>query len=71
MVQSIDRKETLMTNQDYNKLKTAHDKLLSAENVGAFDKLAIRVVSSKIEEHPKYGLQCVIILQPENGNGQR
>lgn len=55
-----------MTNNDYNNLKAAHDKLLSTENMGEFDNLDIKVVSSKIEEHPKYGWQCVVILQPDD-----
>ena len=55
-----------MTNNDYKNLKTAHDILLSPDNVAEFDKLDIKVVSSKIEEHPKYGWQCIVILQPDS-----
>lgn len=55
-----------MTNSDYNNLKAAHDKLLSTDNMAEFDKLHIKVVSSKVEEHPKYGWQCVVILQPDS-----
>lgn len=55
-----------MTNNDYSNLKAAHDVLLSADNVAEFDKLDIKVVCSKLEEHSKYGWQCIVILQPDS-----
>jgi hypothetical protein len=51
-----------MDNSEYKRLEDAK-RIILDENMEALDKSDIRVVSSKIETHSKYGPQCTIILQ--------
>ena len=51
-----------MDNDDYKRLEEAKRIILN-ENLDALDKIGIKVVSSKVETHLKFGPQCMIILQ--------
>lgn len=52
----------MSTNDKYKQLESAKQEILD-KNMPLLDKSGIKVVSCKIEEHKKYGLQCMIILQ--------
>jgi len=54
--------EAIMDSDDYKKLEEAK-RIILDNNMEALDKCNIRVVSCKLETHPKFGPQCMIILQ--------
>lgn len=54
-----------MDNDDYKKLEQAKQIILD-KNIDELDKCHVRVVSCKVETHPKFGPQCMIILQAKD-----
>jgi len=54
-----------MNNDDYRKLEDAKRVVLD-DNMAAIDKCGVKVVSCKIEQHKKFGPQCMIILAAKN-----
>ena len=54
-----------MNNDAYKQLEDAKRKVLD-DSMEYLDQNGVKVVASKIETHPKYGLQCTIILKAED-----
>lgn len=57
----------MSANRDYQILEAAKRRMVD-ENVPWLDENGVRIVSAKVETHPKHGLQCIIILKPESGD---
>jgi hypothetical protein len=53
-----------MKNEVFQRLEGARRRMLDG-NLSWFEENNLTVISAKVEDTPKYGPQCMIILQPE------